>query len=497
MIGKLLQHKFIVAEILIVILAAGLRFHQIETKMRFIWDEGRDMTAIYRIVADKNVTLFGPFNEMNGSKDFFGVFHYYLMAPSLWLTDFDPIGPALFTAMLGVVSVYLVFILVEAWTDKQLALLTSLFYAISPLVIKYVQWPWNPNTTPFFGLLYFLLISFFYRQKKHTLLVNFLAGLVLGLLFQLHYFTVVLGLPWLLVLLYKRTPKLNPQKKLLVSLLFGLGFILPNLSFVIFDLTHQFFYWNIIQESFVGESSQKFIKFSLTNLLTMPFNFLRQTLRELGLGLISSLMFVVVMIGFGYSSCRRFLSTNKIDLSILVFATLVSFLMLTSFFPKLSDLYHMAYLWWGVLFVIFYESRLILARKHYLFFVVSLLLLVSVQSIQFINKPLEWSQNMPQIRSLSQLIVEDLEQSPQPNFNIATFTDADTRGMRYRYFLLKNGFEAAGVDQYAQNQVIYIITPHDQQTTKENPAWEIESVQNAEWQMIGSQDSISVYKAVK
>ena len=56
---------------LIVVISIFVRFYHLDIKMRFIWDEGRDMMAIHRIVADKNITLFGPFNEIDGKKDFF------------------------------------------------------------------------------------------------------------------------------------------------------------------------------------------------------------------------------------------------------------------------------------------------------------------------------------------------------------------------------------------------------------------------------------------
>ena len=72
---------------IIIALAGALRLYKIDTKMRFIWDEGRDMTAIYNLVANQDLTLFGPYNEIGDSKDFFGVFHYYLMALPLLINN--------------------------------------------------------------------------------------------------------------------------------------------------------------------------------------------------------------------------------------------------------------------------------------------------------------------------------------------------------------------------------------------------------------------------
>lgn len=76
--------KFVVQKpqtilVLVLVMAAFLRLYRIDVLMRFIWDEGRDMMAIRSIIVNHDLTLFGPFNEIGGKKDFFGVFHYYLM----------------------------------------------------------------------------------------------------------------------------------------------------------------------------------------------------------------------------------------------------------------------------------------------------------------------------------------------------------------------------------------------------------------------------------
>ncbi len=462
--------------------------------MRFIWDEGRDMTAIYNLVANHNLTLFGPYNEFQGTKDFFGVFHYYLMAPALWIAKYDPIGPAAFTALLGVASVYLTYQVVKMWSSDKVALVTTALYAVSPVVIQFVQWPWNPNTTPFFSLLYFLVISDVFKNKIKYLLGSMVSGLLLGLLFQLHYFTLPLVVPFLVLLL---SSSLAARKKLMLLGIFAASFTLPNLTFVLFDLTHEFFYFKIIKESFFSSHADSYLQFSILSFFTSPVVFIYQTFAKLGFGSIFGYAVTVLFIGLLLLIYRRFYLTRKVDLSFLIVTTLSLFLIATSFFPTLLDLYHAAYLWWGLLFILIFETSLVLKTQHFYLLTIVIGVCFSWYQLQRMQQLPDWSQNMPLVRTLAKVIVKDLEKSPSDNFNIATFTDADSRGIRYRYFLLKDHFLPAGIDQYPLNEIIYIITPYSELKTKTNPAWEIESVRTIPWELLSQEAGVTVFKAQK
>ena len=487
-----MRRSHLIALLAILFVGAFLRLYQIEQKMRFIWDESRDMTAIYTLVADRNLTLFGPFNEVNGKKDFFGVFHYYLMAPSLWLTNYDPVGPAVFTALLGVISIWLVFKLVKKWSSPNVALATSLLYAVSPIVIEFVRWPWNPNTTPFFALLFFLTLTKMYQEKRQSFLLAAGAGLLLGLLFQLHYFTLVLGWPLFLVVSHL---KITQKIKFGLLAVASLTFILPNLSFVLFDLTHNFFYFNIVKESFFTSSATSYFQIQPLTLLTAPILFSYKTLQSLGFGELSWLVVLLKLFLF-WRIGRRYLETRTLDLSSLVASTYLLFLLGTSFFPALTDLYHLAYLWWGLLFILVSESKSLIKSKALVtFLIVGIGIVLALSSIKVLQQPPDWSQNMPLIRKLSGIVVNDLSNNPTASFNIAAFTDIDARAIRYRYFLIRAGKTPDGIDQYPESERIYIISPHDESATKLNPAWEIQSVRDTSWTAVSTESGVTVYRA--
>jgi len=472
------------------VVAAFVRLYHIETKMRFIWDEGRDMLAIRKIITQRDLTLFGPYNEMGVEKDFFGVFHYYLMLPALWLADYNPVGPAIFTAMLGVISVALVYLLVSMWDKRQLALWTAAIYALSPLVIKHVIWPWNPNTMPFFTLLYFIFLSKFHQRPAR--LWSGLAGLTLGLLFQLHYFSIALLVPWLMLAWKKKSSVLN------WALFIG-AFLVANLNFILFDLTHEWFYFKILKDSFVGGSSQQLLQFSLPHLLTTPFIFTNDTFAKLlTLPAIFTWPVTLSFMVFGYKRIQHFLVSQRLTLGTMVVGSWLGLLVIISFFPTLVNDYYGNYLWFGLLmimtkgFIKFKNSF----RCHSIFLIVGVLFCTRLFTEIDLGRQPTWQENMPLVRQLAEVAAQDA-QSETKTFNIASLADSDTRATRYRYFLEVAGAKPLGVDDYSRTEVLYVISPHSAVASQQNPAWEISTFIDQEWQLLDSVNGISVFKVVR
>ncbi len=472
----------------VLVLASFVRLYRIEQKSRFIWDEGRDMIAIRRMIVEKNITLFGPYNEIDGKKDFFGVFHYYLMAPSLYFTHFDPIGPVLFTALLGVASTGLVYLLLRQWSSELIARLACVFYAVSPLVVQYVQWSWNPNTLPFFALLYFLCLTRILKKNTHIGVWTSLAGLLLGLLFQLHYFSIPLGAAYLLIFLNMK------KRKWKEFVLFSIFFLLPNTSFIFFDLTHDFFYFKILKDSFTGTTQQRFFAFHMQNFLSIPFQFMYEVLG----GLFAQqkaliLLFESVFFWSIFSTMREYFITRKVDLRTLLACTWILFFLLICFFPSLFNDYHSSYLWFSVFYFLINSLG---TKKHALLFYF-LLIPITIGHIG-LGRAAGWSENLPLLRSLTQIVISHYRQHHAGNsVNIASLTDADTRAVRCRYFLLKENVPLDTIDQYLQTKVLYVISPYDQMTTKNSSAWEISSFREASWEKIGEAGNTFVYKVEK
>jgi 4-amino-4-deoxy-L-arabinose transferase-like glycosyltransferase len=91
----------------IIVLAAFLRLYRISDYMTFLGDEGRDLIEVKKILSG-NLVFLGP--RSSAADFYYGPVYFYLITPFLWLFRYDPVGPAVFIALLGVATVYLVYL---------------------------------------------------------------------------------------------------------------------------------------------------------------------------------------------------------------------------------------------------------------------------------------------------------------------------------------------------------------------------------------------------
>jgi len=107
-IKKYIFHHKIEITLLFVILvvAAFFRIYKISEYMTFLGDEGRD-AMVAKDILQGNFTLLGP--RASAGDFFLGPIYYYMMAPFLFLSNLDPVGPAIMVALFGVATVFLVY----------------------------------------------------------------------------------------------------------------------------------------------------------------------------------------------------------------------------------------------------------------------------------------------------------------------------------------------------------------------------------------------------
>lgn len=175
--------------IAILLLAAFLRLYKISDYMTFLGDEGRDV-LIVRDILKGNPTLLGP--RSSAADFFYGPIYYYFITPFLFLFNYDPVGPAIFVALLGVATVFLLYKAAKEMLSSEFAGLTAaLLYTVSPLAIAYSRSSWNPNPLPFVSLLALYLL---YKAVQSKSLILFLiVGLLLGIALQLQYLAFFLA----------------------------------------------------------------------------------------------------------------------------------------------------------------------------------------------------------------------------------------------------------------------------------------------------------------
>ncbi len=222
---------------LILLLSAFLRLYKISDYMVFLGDEGRDVLVVKQIL-EGDLTLLGP---RSSAGDFFtGPVYYYMIAPFLWLSGLDPVGPAVMIALLGIATVFLIYYVASKFFNKSVGLVAASLYAVSPLVVVYSRSSWNPNPMPFFTLLllYVLYLAVQNKSWKYFLAVGFLYGIAL----QLHYIELFVGVIVFFFTLFSYFYLKRKNVFVLIKqylLLLG-GFLAGFSPFLAFEIRHGF-----------------------------------------------------------------------------------------------------------------------------------------------------------------------------------------------------------------------------------------------------------------
>ncbi len=226
-----------IAVILILLLGFFLRIYRIKDYVVFLGDEGRDVLVVYNILHG-DLTLLGPTSSVGGF--FLGPIYYYFMAPFLFLSRYDPVGPAIMVALFGLVTIYLVYKIGKEFFGREAGFIASLLYAISPIVIIYSRSSWNPNVFPFFTLssLYVL----YKAVSKNSLRLFFLAGILMGINLQIHYLATFVGGVMFFYVLFVglRLETIWFTQTIKRYFLMLMGFVIGFSPFLAFELRHQF-----------------------------------------------------------------------------------------------------------------------------------------------------------------------------------------------------------------------------------------------------------------
>src|SRR3989337_4444345 len=111
----------------LILTAIFFRFWQIRDYVVFLGDEGRDMIVMRNIFVNADIPFLGPSASVGGF--FLGPVYYWMAAPFLWLSNYDPVGPAYFVAMVGVLTVFLLFKFLKETVGVWPAFFASILYA--------------------------------------------------------------------------------------------------------------------------------------------------------------------------------------------------------------------------------------------------------------------------------------------------------------------------------------------------------------------------------
>lgn len=198
--------------------------------MEFLGDQGRDVVIARDFLKNGNLFFIGPQTSIGNI--YLGPYYYYFfVVPGLLIANFNPIGPAIIIALLGVSTVLLIFLVSRQWFNLKVAYIASFLYAISPVVIKYSNFSWNPNIMPFFALLFIYSII----NSRYIL-----ASLSFILCLNSHFLALLLIPTAFIILIFQYLKNKSIIKQKSINLLLAIIiFIISLTPQILFDIKHQ------------------------------------------------------------------------------------------------------------------------------------------------------------------------------------------------------------------------------------------------------------------
>lgn len=225
---------------LVILLAAFFRFYRLDEYMTFLGDEGRDALVVKGILTGQHFPAVGP--PMSVGNVYLGPLYYYMMAVAMAIFWLSPVAAAGMVALIGLASVVLIYYLARQWFGVLAALVASLLYAVSPVVVTYSRFSWNPNPVPFFTLLSIFGLYQAHRSRDFRWFI--LTGASLAAAIQMHYLALILvpviGLLWIYELGLKLRGKLKRGYFWTASLVALSVFLLLMSPVLFFDIRHNF-----------------------------------------------------------------------------------------------------------------------------------------------------------------------------------------------------------------------------------------------------------------
>lgn len=206
------KRKYLAAILLFVIIFAGafLRVFHFSDWLHFELDQSRDAKIISWSVENgiETLPLLGP--RAAGTFLRLGPVFYYFEYIGAKIFGNTPPGMAALMLIFGILAIPLFYIFIKRFFSREISLSLSAIFATSLFLIMYSRFAWNPNTLPFFVMLFmYALLRTVDPDDKRRVMWLIVAAAAFAIATQLHFLAFV-SLPVVAVvfLLIKR-PRLK------------------------------------------------------------------------------------------------------------------------------------------------------------------------------------------------------------------------------------------------------------------------------------------------
>jgi 4-amino-4-deoxy-L-arabinose transferase-like glycosyltransferase len=459
----------------ILILAAFLRLYHIQDYMEFLGDQGRDVVIVRNFLKNGDLFFIGPQTSIGNM--YLGPYYYYLfVVPGLLLSWFNPTGPAIVVALLGVVTVFLIYLFSKEWFGPKTAYIASFLYAISPVVIKYSSFSWNPNVMPLFSLLF----VYFLLKSRYVL-----ASLAFIICLNSHFLALLLLPLGFIVWIYQylKDSKARPIKikQTIIAVLIFLVSLTPQ---ILFDIKHNGQNVKAILSFFTYRETTVNLKpYKAIPLLAPLFDQVNTRLlagKNDQFGLFITTIFTILIIFELYRQIRS--KKTQPNLNFMILWLLFGLSGLALYKQHIYD--HYFGFIYPVVFILF--SYLLAKLPKLVFFPIFIALLI----FSLLENPFRWPapKQLATTRSITDSVVSSSKGDPF-NFSLLAKMNYDPG---YRYLLAESNAPVKLLNEQVTDQLFVVCEPFQIECNPiNNPEW---SVAAFGWAKIDSQWEINGIK---
>jgi 4-amino-4-deoxy-L-arabinose transferase-like glycosyltransferase len=439
------NYKEIIVITIILLLGAFLRLFRISEYMHFYGDEGRDLIIVRNLLVNGDPILIGPGTSVGNM--YLGPLYYYLIAPALFLSNYNPVGPVILVAILATATIYLTYLLSKKWFGIIPAVIASLLTAILPTFIKYSNFSWNPNVLPFFSILSVFLIDRIESKKQSWLLIPAFASFAFVL--QSHYMGIFL-LPVIFGVWIYKLIKQNTKKGYLLNTLFGIfvfGFLMSPL--LIFDIRHNYMNINALMDYLGGlGGSRSYSLLTFFERLIINIKFMVGDILSSTNELVSAIYSFFVIIGAIF---LHYYSKSKYQIKILSLWLLMSTLGLTLYGGRIISHYY-GFAFMVVPMLIGAILGKISDNKKIIGIIFSALVLSPIIYFSITESNLIYPPN--RLVQRAEAVADQInKESYGKEFNIAVLSEGNYED-GYQYFLELRGYPIKEIDPLNYNETV-------------------------------------------
>ena len=463
-------------------IAAFVRLYDLTGYITFLGDQGRDALIVKRIVTFEHFPSIGAPSSVG--MVYLGPFYYYLIAPFILLSNFNPVGLAYGVAAMSIAGIIISFFIVKKLLDEGTAIMFLAFSVFSYALIYLSRFSWNPNLLPIFT---FLTLFFFYQwlQKKNRLW-SVMFGTFLSLTIQLHYLALFLFVPIAFMSLIGYIQEKKKRKFFMELIPAALSFTFFSSPLILFDLRHQF----LNAKNFIALFTEGKVE-SATPFLSRFMQTVQQFfLHSLQLQMSEQLAIIlfIVIVGLLILLIRK----TRSQFLLLHGLTFISFII---FFALLESARHLHY--FGPAYLSFYlllSALMFLIPKGFIRYisvaiVFSLFLFLNIKSYAFLWK--EPNNQIQYAKGIADSFKPHITGQPIQVVTIP-FTESDGH---YRYFLDLEGYDLLAQDSPEQAQELFVMCFTECNPTGD-PQWQIAAFSDKKLVDSWTVSNVTIYKII-